>query len=170
MNIKHRHCAKWKIGVLEFVLLIGACQFLLGQTEGNKEVPIQPAVPGAKTLIELQTDCILLSFEDHGESLTLYVRGRFVQNSGPSIISEDMLNISDEKGISVTAGNKADQKTLDAIRAQIKGMTNQPLRINITTPLYMIRGGIVFLDLKDSGITIASEIKPAVQPTLDKRK
>lgn len=109
------------------------------------------------TQIELQTDCTLVSFEDHGESLTLYVRGRFVQKSGPSSIPENVLNSTDEKGISITARNESGQETLNVIRAQIKNMTNQPFRIDITTPVYMLRGGIVFLDLKNSGITIAKE-------------
>lgn len=111
------------------------------------------------TQIELQTDCTLISFDDHGESLTLYVHGRFVQESGPSSIPEEVLNSTDERGISITARNESDQETLNVIRAQIKDGTNQPFRIDIITPVYMSRGGIVFLDLKNSGITIAKELK-----------
>jgi len=107
-------------------------------------------------MIALHIDCTLLKYEDHGQSLTLYVRGRFVQDSGPSKIPEDMLNSSEEKGISISARNTIDQKKLDLIRAQLKELHGASLNIGMTSPVFMTRGGIAFFDLNNSTVTITT--------------
>ena len=81
------------------------------------------------TKVALHIDCTLLRLEDHGQSLTLYVRGRFVQDSGPSKIPEDMLNSSEEKGISISARKTSDQKKLDLIRSQLIALDGGRLHI-----------------------------------------
>jgi hypothetical protein len=108
------------------------------------------------TKIALHIDCTLLRFENHGQSLTLYVRGHFVQDSGPSKIPEDMLNSSDEKGISISARNTSDQKKLDLIRSQLKELHGGRLNIEMTSPVFMTRGGIAFFDLDNSTVTITT--------------
>lgn len=108
------------------------------------------------TKIALHIDCTLLKYQDHGQSLTLYVRGSFVQDSGPSKIPEDMLNNSEEKGISISARNITDQKKLDLIRAQLKELHGASLKIGMTSPVFMTRGGIAFFDLNNSTVTITT--------------